>query len=80
MRARITKWGNSLGLRIPRAIAEEIRIAEGSTVELSFEDGRLIVRPVTAPALSLAELLADVTEDNRHAEVDTGATAGDEAW
>ena len=42
MRTKIVKWGNSLGLRIPKSFAEEVRVSEGSAVDLTMEDGRLV--------------------------------------
>lgn len=80
MRARVQRWGNSLALRIPSAFAVETTIEQGSEVELTLEDGRLVVTPVKDPAFSLEALLAEVTPDNLHAEADIGAPEGAEAW
>jgi antitoxin MazE len=44
MRTKVLKWGNSLGLRIPKAFAEDIRVADGTPVEMTMVDGQLIVR------------------------------------
>ena len=78
MRAKIRRWGNSLGLRIPKPFAEEIGVAENSSVEMSLEDGA--IRIVAADRYELAELLDGVTEDNLHSEVETGPATGAEAW
>jgi len=80
MRAQVQKWGNSLALRIPRSLAAETRIEQGSEVELSLVKGKLVIAPVSQEALSLAELLAGVTAENIHGEVDTGGARGKEAW
>ena len=48
MVTRVRKWGNSLGLRIPRAFAAEAGVAEDSSVELSVENGALLVAPCGA--------------------------------
>ena len=80
MRTRIVKWGNSLGLRIPKSFAEEVRIGVGSAVELTLEDGRLVIRPVPRPEPSLASLLEGITDENLHPEVDTDGPVGGEAW
>ena len=43
---RITKWGNSLGLRVPREVAARAGLREGARVEIEgFEDGRIVVTP-----------------------------------
>jgi len=80
MRTKIVKWGNSLGLRIPKSFAEEVRVAEGSTVDLSMEDGQLVIRLVAQPEYSLEDLLSKVTESNLHHEIDSGDSVGGEEW
>jgi antitoxin MazE len=80
VRARVQRWGNSLALRIPSAFALETTIEQGSEVELTLENGRLVVTPVAEPAFSLEGLLAEVTPENLHAEVDCGTPEGAEAW
>lgn len=78
MRAMVSKWGNSLGIRIPRGLAQDARIAEGTAVELRVEDGRLVVEPLEAE--SLEALLARVTPENLHGEQLADAPVGREAW
>ena len=39
MKARIRKWGNSLALRIPKALAEEAHVQLNTQVELSLVGG-----------------------------------------
>ena len=80
MKTKVVKWGNSLGLRIPKSFAEEVQVSEGSTVDLSLEDGQLVIRVDTRPAYSLEELLGGITEANLHSEVQTGEPVGGEEW
>jgi antitoxin MazE len=80
MQTKIQKWGNSLGLRIPRTFAAEAQVGEGSTVDLSVEGGRLLVRPLRAWRYTLSELLKKVTRRNLQSGVATGAPAGRETW
>lgn len=80
MRSRVQRWGNSLALRIPRAFAVETSMDHGSEVELTLEDGRLVVTPLTEQVYSLAELLALVRPENLHSEIDTGPPMGNEVW
>lgn len=80
MKVQVQKWGNSLALRIPKAFAVESNISQGSTVEVSLENGRIIVFPVVEPEFSLDEMLAQITPENSHDEVNTGASVGQEAW
>ncbi len=80
MRTRIQKWGNSLALRIPKPYAEETEITENSAVDVTVRNGRLVVVPVTEPDLSLEQLAARITPQNRHGETETGEPVGNEAW
>jgi antitoxin MazE len=80
MKTCVKMWGNSLALRIPRPLAEEAGLREDSAVELSLEKGRLVIVPIMAPRYALKVLLAQVTSENLHGEVDTGAAVGGEAW
>jgi antitoxin MazE len=80
MRTKIVKWGNSLGLRIPKSFAEEVQVSEGSAVDLGLENGQLVIRVIEAKPVTLEELLAGVTPENQHGEVDTGGSVGGEVW
>ncbi|MEW6192232.1 MAG: AbrB/MazE/SpoVT family DNA-binding domain-containing protein [Bacillota bacterium] len=80
LETRIQKWGNSLALRIPRPFAAELGLKDSSPVKLSLRDGKLVITPVIKPAVSLEKLLAQVTEENLHHEVNTGPSMGDEVW
>jgi antitoxin MazE len=72
MKTQVQKWGNSLALRIPKSFAAESNIEEGSAVNLSLVEGRIIVEPT----YTLDDLLSRVTRRNIHAEIDTGVPVG----
>jgi antitoxin MazE len=79
MLVKFAKWGNSLGVRIPAALAAEIGAAENGTAELSIEGGKLVLAPVPeVPVFNLDELVAKITDENRHEEVQTGPARGNE--
>ena len=80
MNTKVQRWGNSLAVRIPKSVAEEVGLVDGSAVAMRLVDGGLLVEPVSARPPSLAELLDGVTEANLHAEVDSGQAQGSEAW
>jgi len=80
MQLAVRKWGNSLAIRIPKTIATESDIGEGSLVEIRLKKGSLIITPVRSRDYSLDELLEGVTAENIHGEVDTGARVGKEQW
>jgi antitoxin MazE len=79
MIAAVAKWGNSLALRIPSIFAREISVREGASVEISVANGALVVRPVDEPHVyDIEDLLCRITEENRHGEVATGKSVGNE--
>lgn len=75
----VARWGNSLAVRLPKSIAHEARVEEGDTVDLSVDDGTIVVRP-GRPSYSLDELVDRITPDNRHKETDWTSAVGHEAW
>jgi antitoxin MazE len=76
---KVQKWGNSLAIRIPRRFAEELMVQQGSEVDLSLDGDRLVIKPRRREP-SLSALLAQVTDENIHAEVATGESTGREVW
>lgn len=80
MQTKVQKWGNSLGVRIPRGLAEEVGLGAGTEVSLTAKDGELVLRPSVPSRLKLGDLLAGVTPENIHAFVDTGDAVGAEAF
>jgi antitoxin MazE len=80
METRVQRWGNSLAIRIPKPLADEIGLQNNSPVQISLRDKALVVVPVRNPTLSLDALLAQVTPNNLHGEVQTGSAVGGEAW
>ena len=77
---QIAKWGNSLGLRLPKSVALEAQLDEGDTVNVSVKDGAIVVRPAR-PVYSIGALVAKITRRNRHEETDWGTRpVGHELW
>ena len=80
MLVKIQKWGNSLALRIPMAFARETGMDSGVEVDLSLDDGRLIITPASPQRYELARLLEGITVENVHSETWTGDPRGLETW
>jgi antitoxin MazE len=80
MKAKVQKWGNSLGIRIPKALAQEVALETDSEVDLTAQDGRLVISPAAPRAVSLRHLLSQVTAANTHGEISIGRAKGKEAW
>ena len=76
----LAKWGNSLGVRIPIVIANQINLTKGTNVSLTVVDGNLVIQPVQRRKYTLDELLEGMTSFNCHPEVDMGKPVGNESW
>ena len=69
MRARVSKWGNSLAIRLPQAAVKSLRVHEGEQVELSIKGDRLEIR-AARPRYRLADLISEITPDNQPEPMD----------
>jgi antitoxin MazE len=83
MKANIAKWGNSLAVRLPRSLAADAGLHEGTSVDMRL-DGQSLVITTSRPRYQLAELLAQLKSmrrrKTRHQEVDWGPPQGEEQW
>lgn len=79
MTIKIARWGNSLGIRIPKQIAEQAQLNEGDEIEISREKNKLILTP-QRKKYTLEELLDGMTDEHLHSEVDWGKSMGTEQW
>lgn len=78
METVVQKWGNSLGIRIPRGLALEFHLKNGTPVDIVEEDDRIVIRPRITKKLK--DMLDAIDDKNAHAEVKTGGKAGAEIW
>ena len=76
---KISIWGNSLGIRLPQTIIQQMGLKQGDLVAISTEGNKIILSPAK-PKYTLNELLKDATPDRQHNEVDWGEPVGDENW
>jgi antitoxin MazE len=77
----VKKWGNSLAVRIPSHLAQQLNLAENTPVDCAVVDGSLVIRPVTEQGpYSLKHLLDRITAENIHGETETGTAVGQEIW
>ncbi len=79
MKTQIGRWGNSLGIRIPKYIAEELALTANCEVECRLENGVMMIYPISKyRKYTLEQLITQELEDDP--EVDWGKAAGDEEW
>jgi antitoxin MazE len=80
MSVTLHRWGNSVGLRLPKPLLERLGLKEGSEVDIRIEGNRIVVEPTRRRRYTMAELLEGMTPDNRPEEVDWGPPVGREVW
>jgi antitoxin MazE len=79
MRVTVKKWGNSASVRIPAAIMDAANLKLDAVVDITEENGRVIIEPVHGDVVALEQLLAAITADNLHDAADFGTPVGKEA-
>jgi antitoxin MazE len=74
----IQKWGNSLAVRIPAPLADELKIAAGTVVQIKLRKGELVVAPRRREKYRLRDLLKNCKPSQLHGELDFGPDVGRE--
>ena len=80
MEITVQRWGDSLAVRIPKALAKQANVKKGSTVSLTVKSGHAAITPVRRRKYSLKELVEKIASANRQPEVDWGSPVGKEVW
>lgn len=82
METKIQKWGNSLGVRLPKSIAIAKSFKEGSHVVITESATGISIEVVTSPKkkLRLSDMVKKMNAKNAHASVDWGEAMGNEVW
>jgi antitoxin MazE len=76
----VKKWGNSASVRIPAAVMAAAGLQVDDTVEIREEGGRVVIEPIRPREYVLEELVAAITDENRHELLDWGPPRGREVW
>ena len=74
---KVGKWGSSLAIRIPKVVAEQYSISEGSSLILELHPDQFVL---SLREYDLEELVNQITPENRHEEIDWGTPRGVEEW
>jgi antitoxin MazE len=80
METRIRQIVDTLYVPLPSEIVLEANLKSESVVDVAVVNGDVIVHPTVSHSYSLEQLLAGVTENNLHQEVDFGSVVGKEVW
>ncbi len=76
----VKKWGNSLAIRIPSSVIQDLSLSENSSIQITSDGVVATIQPKKRKKISLNELVAAITPDNTHEEVDYGDPVGREVW
>ena len=80
MEVKVSKWGNSLAVRIPSKLARSADLKEGADLEIGESDGCIVLRPVRRVRYELNALVSQITDESIHEEVESGGPVGREEW
>ncbi|MGA3048936.1 MAG: AbrB/MazE/SpoVT family DNA-binding domain-containing protein [Terracidiphilus sp.] len=78
MRAQVLKWGNSLAVRIPKPIAEDAHFQLGDPLEIAVAADGVVQLHRVVEIPTLAQLVAQITPENRYEEISLGPEIGRE--
>ena len=78
MTVKLQKWGNSMGVRIPKSIIEKVNLEENDELIIEQQDGKIVIFPAKKK-LSLSDMMDQVTHENLHTE-DDFKPEGNEVW
>ena len=76
----IRRWGEGLALQLPEQIAANAGFEADCSVDVSVDNGKLVVTRLGKHEPTLEELVSLMTDDNRHGETDWGRPVGNEVW
>ncbi len=80
MQTSIQKWGNSLGVRLPKQLAEKQSLKAGTKVLVTETKTGVSIEVVQHKTVSLTELVKKISPTNLHNEMDWGDMVGNESW
>ncbi len=76
---KLSQWGNSLGIRLPQAIIQQIGLTEGDIISIELENNRIVLSPARQK-YTLEALLQNVKPEQQHDEIEWGDAQGEEQW
>ncbi|MEL6273423.1 MAG: AbrB/MazE/SpoVT family DNA-binding domain-containing protein [Chloroflexota bacterium] len=75
MKMTVNRWGNSLGIRLPRTITEQLDLQDGAVVDVELRDDEIVIK---RRRYTLDDMLSQITPENVHEETDWGTPTGKE--
>jgi antitoxin MazE len=79
MNTKIGKWGNSLGIRLPKYIVESLNLKVDTSLSIALDNGKIVMEISPETNLTIEDLLAQINEPPE-AELSWGKPEGEEIW
>lgn len=79
MTTKLQKWGNSLGVRLPKDVVKKAKFRDGKSVSIK-NIGSSVLITASSKEETLDDLVSKITPENRHKEVYWGPPVGNEVW
>jgi len=76
MTTKLQKWGNSLGVRLPKAEIKKTGLKEGKNVTVHAFRGGVFIKPTE----NNKDIVSKINSKNKHKEIDWGSIKGNEVW
>jgi len=80
MQTKAQKWGNSLAVRVPKAVAERVGVTANDSLDIEVSDDHIVLTPRRPRKYRLRDLVKRITKGNMHEEADFGPPVGREVW
>lgn len=80
MEARLQKWGNSFGIRIPITLLKELHLKENEILKLEKEEDRIVISKSKTEKISLAKRFETYHGKNLAKEFEWDEAKGKEIW
>jgi antitoxin MazE len=79
MKTKVSKWGNSLAIRLPSKLAMTHSLENGSELTISEDENGILLKP-SKTQFDLDTLLSAISPENLHSPIDSDEAVGNEIW
>ena len=74
MKTNAQKWGNSLAIRVPKAVPTQVGIKAQDELDIEVHDGNVVLKPHLRRVYWHDDLVKRITKKNMHTEFDSGTS------
>ena len=80
LEAKLQKWGNSLGIRIPSSLLKALNLKNNDQVDINYEDDKIVISKSKNNKISLEERFKEYKGENLAKEFNWDLPRGKEIW